>query len=120
MVVSVFRRRLKEGKTFEDFKAAWEADKGFGVPARVFSAVNLEDPQDVLTIGFVGVEPDDLATSIERVTDQEKVRHDRIDDVIESTELKAMYAVASEHDLSEIPREVSIGSIDSLLATLRT
>jgi hypothetical protein len=32
MIVSVFRRRLKEGKTFDDFLEAWEADKGFGCP----------------------------------------------------------------------------------------
>jgi hypothetical protein len=39
----------------------------------VFNAVNLEDPREVLSIGFVGVESDDLATTIERVSDQEKV-----------------------------------------------
>ena len=120
MVISVFRRRLKDGATFEEFKTAWEADKGFGVPARVFSAVSLEDPQEVLTVGFVAVEPEDLAAGLERTANQEKVRHDRIDDVIETTELKAMYAVASEHDFSDVPREVSIGSTDSLLAALRT
>jgi hypothetical protein len=120
LVVSVFRRRLKEGKTFEDFKAVWEAEKGFGVPTRVFNAVNLEDPREVLSIGFVGVEPDDLAASIERVSDQEKVRHDRIAAVIESTEPKAMYALTSEHDFTEVPREISIASAESLLAALRT
>jgi hypothetical protein len=120
LIVSIFRRRLKEGRTFEDFKAAWEADEGFGVPARVFNAVALEDPREVLTIGFVGVEARNLAAGLERVADQERVRHDRIDDVIESTELKAMYALVSEHDFSEAPREISIGSTDSLLAALPT
>jgi len=28
MLVAIFRRRLKEGATFEDFIAAWEADMG--------------------------------------------------------------------------------------------
>jgi hypothetical protein len=37
VIVAVFIRRLKEGMKFEDFKRAWEADKGFGVPTRVFS-----------------------------------------------------------------------------------
>lgn len=120
MVVSIFRRRLKEGRTFEDFKAAWEADEGFGVPARVFSAVSLEDPRDVLTVGFVGVEPEDLATGLERKADQESVRHDRINEVIESTELKALYAVASEHDFTATPREISPGSTESLLVALST
>jgi hypothetical protein len=29
--MTVFRRRLKEGKTFADFLEAWQAEKGFGV-----------------------------------------------------------------------------------------
>ena len=37
--------------TFGDFKRAWEADKGFGAPTRVFSAIALDDPSLVLTIG---------------------------------------------------------------------
>ena len=47
MIVAVFRRRLREGRTFEDFKRAWEADKGFGVPARVFNAVNFADEREI-------------------------------------------------------------------------
>jgi hypothetical protein len=47
MIVSVFVRRLKEGHTFEDFVSEWEADRGFGVPTRVFNAQSLDDPRDV-------------------------------------------------------------------------
>jgi hypothetical protein len=57
--------------------------------------------------------------SLVEPANQEKVRHGRIEDVIETTELKAMYAVASEHDFTDVPREVSIGSTESLLAALR-
>ena len=38
MIVSVFVRRLKEGRTFADLVAEWEADEGFGVPTRFFNA----------------------------------------------------------------------------------
>ena len=60
MIVSVFVRRLKEGRTFEDFIRAWEADQGFGVPTRVFNAQSLDDPRDVISIGFVALAPDQL------------------------------------------------------------
>ena len=50
MVVAIFVRRLKEGLTFADFKAAWEAERGFGVPARVIAAQDLEDPREILTV----------------------------------------------------------------------
>jgi hypothetical protein len=118
VIVAVFRRRLKDGKTFEDFKQAWEADQGFGVPARVFNAVNLADDREILSVGFVAIEPEALEAGTEQVTAQEQVRHNRIDGVIESTELRAMYRVASEHDLSRDPREIEIGSAESLLRAL--
>ncbi len=118
MIVAIFRRRLKEGKTFADFKEAWEAEKGFGVPARVIAATSLEDPREVLTVGFVDIDPRELGRTEETVAEQEAVRHSRIDEVIESTELKAFYGVQSEHDFSSIPREIERGSGESILSGL--
>ena len=118
MIVAVFRRRLREGKTFEDFKRAWEAEQGFGVPARVFNAVSLADEREILSVGFVAIEPGELAAGSERVAGQEARRHERIDDVIESTELRAMYRLAGEHDFSGAPREIEPGSAESLLRAL--
>jgi hypothetical protein len=118
VIVAVFIRRLRKGMTFEDFKRAWEADKGFGVPTRVFSAVALDEPRLVLTIGFVAVNEEMLAAGIEAARPQEQVRHDRIDDVIESTELRAMYELRSEHDFTAAPREIEVGAAESLLAAL--
>lgn len=118
MIVSVFVRRLKEGCTFEDFIAEWEADKGFGVPTRVFNSVSLEDPRDILTIGIVDVSVEELAQALEQVAGQESVRHDRIDTVIESTTLKSMYDLKTEHDFTADPRRIGIGSDASLLLGL--
>ena len=118
MIISVFRRRLKEGMTFDDFKAAWEADKGFGVPTRVFNAINLADGDEVLSIGFVDIDAETLAALPQDVESQEAVRHSRIDDVIASTELRAFYELATEHDFTDEPTEIEPGSAASLLAKL--
>lgn len=118
MLISIIQRRLKDGKTFEDFERAWEADKGFGVPTRVFAAVRLDDPRDILTVGFVDVPTEVLAAGLDDVADQEQKRHNLIDDVIESTELKAMYEVAGEHDFTSTPRTIPPGSPESLLSGL--
>lgn len=118
MVIALFRRRLKEGMTFADFKEAWEAEKGFGVPARVIAATRLDDPREVLTVGFVDIDPEALAAAGESVTEQEAARHGRIDAVIESTELRAFYAVDSEHDFTSVPREIAAGDPASILADL--
>lgn len=118
MIVALFIRRLKPGKTFEDFKAAWEAEEGFGAPARVLTAVGLADPREVLTVGLVDLEPAQLEGSVQQVADQEHVRHDRIAEVIESTELRSFFELRSEHDFSAAPREIEVGGAESLLRPL--
>jgi hypothetical protein len=118
VIIALFRRRLREGVTFESFISAWEADKGFGVPARVFNAVSVDDPREVLSVGFVDIAADDLKTAATRVSEQEAVRHSRIDDVVESTVLHAFYDLRTEHDFSSEPRSIEIGSVASLLSTL--
>jgi hypothetical protein len=118
MIVSVFVRRLKEGRTFEEFLAEWEADVGFGVPTRVFNAVNLNDPREVISIGFVAVSPAELAEGLAAAQHSERVRHDRIDTVISSTELRAMYHVHAEHDFTANPRRIALTGAESLLNTL--
>jgi len=118
VIVAVFRRRLKPGKTLADFTHAWEAERGFGVPARVFTAVSLSDPSEILTVGLVDLDPADLEAGAAAVAEQEHQRHESIAEVIESTELREFYALGSEHDFSDEPREVVTGSPDSLLAAL--
>jgi hypothetical protein len=102
MFISVLARRLKAGKTYEDFIAAWYPDKGFGVPTRgPFVARNVADDREVLVIGFVDL-PDraSLDEAMARLAEQEQARHDRIAGVIESTELRGIYEVTDEFDFS--------------------
>lgn len=118
MIASVFVRRLKPGRTFADFVAEWEADVGFGVPTRVFNAPSLTDPRDVITIGFVAVTVDELHTWLASGSASEQVRHDRIESVIESTTLRCMYEVQTEHDFTGAPLPIEVGSAESLLHAL--
>ncbi len=115
MIIALFRRRLKEGLGYADFEAAWKAEQGFGVPARVISAVSIEDPREVLTVGFVDATPEQLAAGADAVAAQEAKRHSKIDEVIESTELRAFYEVAGEFDFSGDPRRIEDGSGNSIL-----
>ena len=115
MIVSVFVRHLKEGCTFQDFVNEWEADRGFGVPTRIFNAQSLDDPRDVISIGFVAVTVDELKQGLATLAAPEAVRHDRISTVIESTRLRCMYEVKTEHDFTSEPSEVELGSAESLL-----
>jgi hypothetical protein len=120
MIVSVFVRRLKEGRTFAEFVEEWDADRGFGVPTRVFNAQSLDDPRDVISIGFVDVSVDELREGLASVAAQEHVRHDRIDTVVESTSLRCMYELGTEHDFTSAPLAIEPGSPASLLARLHS
>lgn len=118
MLIAVFRRYLKEGFSFDDFISAWEADKGFGVPARVFNAVSLTDEREILSVGFVDIDAESFDQMVSSVSEQETVRHSRIDEVIESTKLRAFYNLNTEHDFSGDPRSIDPTSAESLLAAL--
>jgi hypothetical protein len=102
MFIAVFVRRLRPGKTYEDFLDAWYPDQGFGFGGRgPITAVNLDDEREILTIGLVDL-PDKtaLGEAFKRVGEQESVRHGRIDGVIESTSLRAIYEQRDEFDFS--------------------
>ncbi len=57
MIIGILARRLREGKTYEDFRQAWLPEKGFGVRTRVVSAQGLEDPREIVTVGFTAIGP---------------------------------------------------------------
>ena len=118
MIVSVFIRRLKPGATFEDFVREWKADEGFGVPTRVFNAQSLTDPRDVISIGFVATGAEEVKRWLATAPASETVPHERIDTVIESTTLRCMYELHTEHDFSHLPERIEVGSPASLLAAL--
>jgi hypothetical protein len=118
MIVSVFVRRLKEGATFEEFEAEWAADEGYGIPTRVFNAQSLLDPRDVLSIGFVTASAAEFAQWLAENQSHDSERHDRIETVIESTTLQAVYDVRSEHDFTAQPLTIASDDAASLLAPL--
>jgi hypothetical protein len=95
MIVSVFVRRLKPGRTFEEFPREWEADVGFGVPTRVFNGPGLDDPRSVISIGFVAATAEETRAWLAAGSVFEQVRHERIETVVESTELHAIYESAA-------------------------
>jgi hypothetical protein len=115
----VFVRTLKEGRTSADFVEDWEADRrGFGQPTRVFNAQSLDDPRDIISIGFVDIGADALQEALASVAAQEQVRHDRIDSVVESTTLRCLYELRTEHDFTAEPMAIEPGSTESLLTPL--
>ena len=100
MVISILMRRLRDGKTLEDFRAAWQREGGFGVPTRVVTGQGLDDPREIVTIGFTDIELDEIEGFLERTAPEEARRHDRIAEVIEPEMTRAFYVQVGDDDLS--------------------
>ena len=102
MYIAVLVRRLCEGKTYEDFIDAWYPDQGFGVGGRgPITARSVTDEREILTIGFVDLASrEQLDEAMVRLAEQEATRHDRIDEVIESTTVRAIYEQLDDFDFS--------------------
>jgi hypothetical protein len=107
MLCSILVRRLKEGFSYDDFHRAWFPDQGFGVPARVRTARRVDDPRELLSVGFLDLPVAELAAGLERVAAAERLRHDRIEEVIESTVITGIYEVVDDYDFSSTPRPTS-------------
>ena len=104
MLCSILVRRVREGLSYGDFHRAWFPDQGFGVPARVRNARRVDDARELLSVGFLELPLKELAAGLERVAAQERRRHDRIAQVIESTVITGLYEVLDDYDLLSTPR----------------
>ena len=103
IVISVLTRRLREGKTYEDFREAWLPDQGFGVPTRVVTGQALDDDREIVNIGFVELEDGDLEGQLKRIAPQEQRRHDRIDEIIEPEMTRRFYVQIANDDFTDAP-----------------
>jgi hypothetical protein len=126
MIVSILVRRLREGKAYEDFRRAWLPEKGFGWPTRVVTAQRLDDPREIVTIGFSDVGREEAEALLSRVgleeagterrrsgeepgpgdehlgevADEQLARRERISEVIEPEMTRAFYIQVADDDLT--------------------
>jgi hypothetical protein len=103
IVISILTRRLREGKTYEDFREAWLPDQGFGFPTRVVSAQSAEDEREIVTIGFSELSEEEVEAQYQRIQPQEEVRHDRIEAVVEPGMTRRFYLQLAEDDFTDAP-----------------
>jgi hypothetical protein len=100
MFVTVLVRRLKPGKTEDDFLRAWYPDKGFGFPGQgPFLARNINQAGEILTVLSTS-RTVSLDRELARVGRQEAIRHDRIANVIEATTYRGVFEMMHAFDFS--------------------
>ena len=115
-------RRLPAGHEF--LREAWLPEKGFGWPTRVVTAQRMDDPREIITIGFSDISAEQgeallaqvgLDTSGEQATepapesgdehlgevaDEQLARRSRISEVIEPEMTRTFYLQLAEDDLT--------------------
>ncbi len=103
MILSILVRRLRPGVTFEQFKAAWlaEADH-FGMPITVSHAQRIDDDREIVSYSLIDASLSDVMNvlAVPSVVTGEQQRHDRIEQVIESTVAKGLYEVVDSTTLT--------------------
>ncbi|WP_394698770.1 ROK family protein [uncultured Methanoregula sp.] len=105
--VSIITRRLKEGKTYDDFRRAWFHTTGFGVGGkewqggsnRMFSLINIFDPREVIVVGFATTTPEQLEAALK--IEVQFRGENPMDAVIEPEIGRKFTALVSEDDFSE-------------------
>jgi hypothetical protein len=110
ILVAMVTRRLKEGKTYEDFRKAWFHTVGFGTPNKMYTAINAFDPREVVVIGLTEMEPENLAAGL-RIDVEERLANP-LDDVIEPEIVRKFAILVSEDDFS------ATGAIDYVPASI--
>jgi hypothetical protein len=103
IVVSVLVRRLREGKTYEDFREAWLPEAGFGFPTRVVSGQRVDDEREIVTIGFSEIDEAEAEAQLRRIGPQEERRHERIEEVVEPEMTRRFYVQVGNDDFTEAP-----------------
>jgi len=106
--VSILTWRLKEGKTYDDFRKAWFHTTGFGVEGndteggndRMYTIINVFDPREVIVLGFATATLKQLEDALNIDV---KVRGENpLDDVIEPEIGRSFGALVAEDDFSAV------------------
>lgn len=96
--VAIVTRRLREGKTYDDFRQAWDPKTGFGAPSRFYTVVSAADPRDVTIIGFIRSSVPAFAAAAE--IDIAERFGPALDDIVEPATSRSFGLVIAEDDFS--------------------
>jgi hypothetical protein len=102
-MVACMIRRLNDGVDYETFRKAWIPDETLECdPRRVLSAVNFEDPSELITLAIIDdADPADIPGWMELIAPIEQRRYERIKDMVSDPAVNALYQVVAEDDLSK-------------------
>ena len=99
IAVAILRRRLREGRSYEDFREAWFHEEGFNAPNRMLSMLNIADPREVIVIGMTAVESSEDGARLIGI-DQQQRGESPLDAIIEPHVDRTFAILEAEDDFS--------------------
>jgi hypothetical protein len=103
--ITIIHRRLREGKTFDDYRKAWFHTTGFGAPTTMYTVVNAFDPRELISIAVGGGGGDDfeemkckMKSTLE--IDLKERNASPLDDIVEESIVRHFGLVVAEDDFS--------------------
>jgi len=99
VLAAILKRRLREGKTYEDFRKAWYHKMGFGVANRMLTVLNAADPREIIVIGLTEITEDQVRRLIS--IDASERESNPLDDIIEPEIERTFGILIAEDDFSE-------------------
>ncbi len=103
--ITIIHRRLREGKTFDDYRKAWFHTTGFGAPTTMYTVVNAFDPRELISVAVGGNDTADfgeMKSKMESILNIDlKERNDSpLDDIVEDNIVRHFGLVIAEDDFS--------------------
>ena len=99
MWISILTRRLREGKTYEDFRKAWYHTVGFGTSCKLYTAINVLDQREIIVMAIGEVKPEQDPLRLLRIDVKERLEHP-LEAVIEPEMGRTFGILVSEDDFS--------------------
>lgn len=105
--VAILTRRLREGKSYDDFRKAWYHTTGFGVEGKekggsnkMVTLINVFDPREIVVLGFATTTLEQLKDALD--IDVTYRGENPMDKIIEPEIGRKFCAVISEDDFSAV------------------
>lgn len=101
-VVSIIKRRIRDDATYDDFREAWlpEVEGQYEVPTYVVNAENVSDPSEIISIGLVFADLEEVIQEAARTQKQDEGRRDKVAEVTQPIEGATLYRVKDFDKLS--------------------
>jgi hypothetical protein len=98
VTVAIVTRRLRQGKSYEDFRKAWYHTVGFGVANTMLTVLNAADPREIIVIGLTEASEQQASELV--AIDAAERESNPLDEVIEPQIERTFGVLIAEDDFS--------------------